>query len=94
MDILLQLQSARKNKSVYVCIENVPTSTLIRALIQLNFAAETLYMLPSVDDILHDSFYIAGFVDKAFCHRKVALSIPYGDYYRQACGPGEASGIG
>lgn len=93
MDILLQLQSARKNKSIYVCVENVPVSTLMRALTQLNFAMETLYMLPSVEDILHDNFYIAGFIDRTFCHRKAALSIPYGDYYRQACGPDEVSGI-
>lgn len=89
MDILLQLQSARKNKSIYVCVENVPASTLMRALTQLNFAMETLYMLPSVEDILHDNFYVAGFIDSTFCHRKAALSIPYGDYYRQTCGPGE-----
>ena len=89
MDILLQLQSARKHKTVYVCVEDVPVPTLMRALTQLNFAAETLYMLPTVDDALHDSFYIAGFVDKTFCNRKVTMSIPYGDYYRQTCGPGE-----
>lgn len=93
MDILLQLQSARKNKSVYVCVENVPTSTLMRAFAELNFASETLNIIPSIDDILHDSFYLAGFIDRTFCHRKVALSIPYGDYYRHAFGPGEASGI-
>lgn len=89
MDILLQLQSARKHKTVYVCVENVPVPTLMRALTQLNFAAETLYMIPAVDEALHDSFYIAGFVDKTFCNRKVAMSISYGDYYRQTCGPGE-----
>ena len=89
MDILLQLQSARKHKTVYVCVENVPVSTLMRALTQLNFAEETLYVLPVIEDALRDSFYIAGFVDKAFCNRKITMSISFGDSYRQTCGPGE-----
>lgn len=89
MDILLHLQSAKKHKTFYVCVENVPVSTLMRALTQLNFAEETLYVLPLVEDILRDSFFVSGFVDKAFCNRKVIKSIPYGDYYRQTCGPGE-----
>jgi hypothetical protein len=89
MDILLQLQSARKHKTIYACVENVPVSTLMRALTQLNFAEETLYVLPIIENALHDSFYIAGFVDKAFCNRKVSMSISFGDSYRQTCGPGE-----
>ena len=89
MDILLQLESARKHKTVYVCVENVPVSTLMRALSQLNFAEDTLYVMPLIENGLHDSFYIAGFIDKAFCNRKVTMSISYGDSYRQTSGPGE-----
>ena len=89
MDILLQLESARKHKTVYVCVENVPVSTLMRALSQLNFAEDTLYVMPLIENALHDSFYIAGFIDKAFCNRKVTMSISYGDSYRQTSGPGE-----
>lgn len=89
MDILLQLQSARKKKTFYVCVEDVPVSTLMHALTQLDFAEKTLYVLPSIEDVLRDSFYVAGFVDKTFCNRKVTMSIPYGDYYRHTCGPGE-----
>lgn len=89
MDILLQLQSARKNKTFYVCVENVPTNTLLRASVDLDFAKETLYVLPRIEEALNDSFYIAGFIDKTFCNRKVVLNISYDGFYRQACGPGE-----
>nr|DAX07564.1 MAG TPA: hypothetical protein [Microviridae sp.] len=32
MDILLQLQSARRKKTFYACVENIPTNTIMRAL--------------------------------------------------------------
>lgn len=93
MDILLQLQSARRNRTFYVCVENVPVNTLLRASIDLDFEKETLYALPRIEEVLNDSFYISGFIDKTFCNRKVTLNISYDGFYRQACGPGETSGI-
>lgn len=86
MDILLQLQSARKKKTFYVCVENLPVSTLLRALTELNFLSETLRALPLIEENLHDDFYVAGIVDKSFCNRKVTLTVPYDDFYRRACG--------
>lgn len=93
MDILLQLQSARKKKTFYVCVENVPVNVLLRAHLELNFAAETLRVLPLIEGELNDDFYIAGIIDKSFCNRKVTLTISYDDFYRQACGLGVASSI-
>lgn len=94
MDILLQLQSARKHKMLYGCVENVPARTLSHALTELNFAGITLKSLSIFEDALNDDFYIAGFVDKTFCNRKVAFTVSYDDFYRRACGLGEASSIG
>ena len=93
MDILFQLQSARKKKTFYVCVENVPVNVLSRAHLELNFAAETLRVLPLIEGKLSDDFYVAGIIDKSFCNRKVTLTISYDDFYRQACGLGEASSI-
>lgn len=89
MDILLQLQSARKNRTFYVCVEKVPVSTLMHAFVDLDFAKKTLYVLPHLEEELYDCFYIAGFVDRSFCNRKVVLSVSYDSFYCQACGPGE-----
>lgn len=93
MDILLQLQSARKKKTFYVCVENLPVNTLSRALLELNFLSETLRILPSIEEKLNDDFYVAGVIDQSFCNRKVTLTVSYDDFYRRACGLGEASSI-
>lgn len=93
MDILLQLQSARRKKTFYVCIENLPVNTLAQALLELNFLSETLRVLPFIEDKLHDDFYTAGVIDQSFCNRKVSLTMSYDDFYRRACGLGEASSI-
>nr|DAK81316.1 MAG TPA: hypothetical protein [Microviridae sp.] len=93
MDILLQLQSARKKKTFYFCVENLPVNTLSRALLELNFLSETLRTLPLIEEKLNDNFYVAGIIDKSFCNRKVTLTVSYDDFYRQACGLGEASSI-
>ena len=93
MDILLQLQSARKHKTIYGCIENVPVNNLSRALIELNFQKALLYSLPIFEKALNDYFYVAGIIDKSFCNRKVALTVPYDDFCRVACGPDGVSGI-
>lgn len=93
MDILLQLQSAKKHKMIYGCVEDVPSSTLLSAAIDLNFARDILFALPLFEEGLSDRFYVAGFTDKAFCNRQVALSVSYGDFRRRARGLGEASSI-
>ena len=93
MDILLQLQSARRKKTFYVCVESVPVNTLSRVLIESNFPSETLHALPLIEEKLNDDFYIAGIIDKSFCNRKVVLTISYDDFCRRACGLGETSSI-
>lgn len=93
MDILLQLQSARRKKSFYICVENVPVNVLLRAQLELNFSAEILRALPSIEEGLNDDFYVAGILDKSFCNRKVLLTISYDDFYHRACGLGETSSI-
>ena len=93
MDILLQFQSAKRNKAFYGCVENVPVHTLSRALTELDFANNSLKALPIFEEELNDSFYIAGIIDKTFCNRQVALTISYDDFRRRACGLGEASSI-
>jgi len=93
MDILLQLQSARKKKTFYVCVENLPVNTLLRALLELNFSSETLRALPLIEEKLNDDFYVAGLIDKSFCNRKVTFTVSYDDFHRRACGLGETSSI-
>lgn len=93
MDILLQFQSAKRNKAFYGCVENVPVHTLSRALTELDFEKNLLEALPIFEEELNDSFYIAGIIDRTFCNRKVALTISYDDFCRRACGLGEASSI-
>ena len=93
MDILLQLQSAKKHKMVYCCVEGIPSSTLSSAAIDLNFARDILFALPLFEEGLSDRFYVAGFVDRSFCNRKVALSVSYDDFRRRARGLGETSSI-
>ena len=93
MDILLQFQSAKKNKAFYGCVESVPVHTLARALTELDFENDLLKALPIFEEELNDSFYIAGIIDRVFCSRKVALTISYDDFCRRACGLGETSSI-
>lgn len=93
MDILLQLQSARKKKTFYVCVENVPVKSFLRAQLELNFSAEIIRVLPSIEEKLSDDFYVAGIIDKSFCDRKVSLTVSYDDFYHRACGLGETSSI-
>lgn len=93
MDILLQLRSARKKKTFYVCVERVPVNILLRAQLELNFSAEILRALPSIEEELNDDFYVAGIVDKSFCNRKALLTVSYDDFYHRACGLGETSSI-
>lgn len=93
MDILLQFQSAKRNKIVYGCVENVPVHTLSRALTDLDFTNDLLRALSLFEEDLNDCFYIAGIIDRSFCNRKVALTVTY-DYFRcHARGLGEASSI-
>ena len=93
MDILLQLQSARRKKTFYVCVESVPVNTLSRVLVESDFSSEMLYALPLIEEKLNDDFYVAGILDRSFCNRKVALTVSYDDFRRRACGLGEASSI-
>lgn len=93
MDVLIQFQSARKCKSIYCCVENVPVTTLSRLLTESDFVQDLLKALPFFEDKLNDSFYVAGIIDRVFCNRKVVLSVSYDDFCRQACGLGEASSI-
>lgn len=93
MDILLQLQSARRKKTFYVCVESVPVSSLSRAQLELDFLPKTLRILPFIEEELYDDFYLAGIIDKSFCNRTVTFTISYADFYRRACGLGEASSI-
>lgn len=93
MDILLQLQSAKKHKMIYGCIENVPASSLMSAFLELDFARDSLFALPLFEEGLSDRFYVAGFADKSFCNRAVTLSVSYDDFCRRARGLGETSSI-
>ena len=93
MDILLQLQSAKKHKMLYGCIENVPENSLMAALLNLDFARDSLFALPLFEEGLSDRFYVAGFADRSFCNRTVALSVSYDDFRRRARGLGETSSI-
>lgn len=93
MDILLHLQSAKWHKMIYGCVKDVPSSTLLSAAIDLNFARDLLFALPLFEEGLGDRFYVAGFSDKAFCNRKVALSVSYDDFRRRARGLGETSSL-
>lgn len=93
MDILLHLQSAKWHKMIYGCVEDVPSSTLLSADIDLDFARDSLFALPLFEEGLGDRFYVAGFSDRTFCSRKVALSVSYDDFRRRARGLGETSSI-
>lgn len=93
MDILLILQSARKHKMLYGCVENIPEKTLLAAFINLDFVRDSLFALPIFEESLNDRFYVAGIVDRSFCNRKVALSVSYDDFRRRARGLGETSSI-
>jgi len=93
MDILLHLQSAKWHKMLYGCVENVPENTLLSAFIKLDFSRDSLFALPIFEEGLNDRFYVAGFADRSFCNRKVALSVSYDDFRRRARGLGETSSI-
>lgn len=93
MDILILLQSARRHKIFYGCVENVPKHTLSHVFTETTFARDLLLALSFFEEKLNDSFYIAGYVDKSFCNRKVTLSISFDDFCRRACGLGETSSI-
>lgn len=90
MDILLQLQSARKNRTFYVKVLNIPYSTITR--FWAHFDPETVIrFLPKVDEAFHDSFYLAGIIDATFCKRKVLYNFSYSDFTGITCGLGGAS---
>ena len=88
MDILLQLQSARRNKTFFVKLENVPYTTVSRYL--SNYDLDILmYLLPKVEELMNDSFYLAGIIDAAFCKRKVLHTFSYSDLTGIVHGLGE-----
>ena len=93
MDILLQLQSARKNKTFYVKVLDIPCNTLCR--FWTNYDSDALIrFLPKVEDAFNDSFYLAGIIDATFCKRKVLYTFPYSDFTGITCGLGGASSNG
>lgn len=90
MDILLQLQSVRKNKAFYVKISGVPYNTIC------NFWSHSkpdtlLHFLPKVEEFFDDRYYIIGIIDATFCNRKVLYTFSYSDYTGITCGLGGAS---
>lgn len=88
MDILLQLHSARKNKTFFVKLENVPYTTVCRYL--SNFDLDIIMsLLPKVEELMNDSFYLAGIIDAAFCKRKVSHTFSYSDLTGIVYGLGE-----
>lgn len=90
MDILLQLQSARKNKTFYVKVLDIPCNTICR--FWTNYDSDTLIrFIPKVEDAFNDSFYLAGIIDASFCKRKVLYSFSYSDFIGITCGLGGAS---
>lgn len=90
MDILLQLQSARKNKTFYVKVLDIPYNTI--CLFWTNFdSGIMLRFLPKVEEAFNDSFYLAGIVDATFCKRKVLYVYSYSDFTGITCGLGGAS---
>ena len=92
MDILLQLQSARKNKTFYVKVLDLPCNTICR--FWTGFDSEAiLRFLPKVEESFNDSFYLAGIIDATFCKRTVLCTYSYSDFIGVTCGPGGASGI-
>lgn len=90
MDILLQLQSARKNKTFYVKVLDIPCNTISRFWADFSIDAVLLF-LPKVEEAFNDSFYLAGIVDASFCKRKVLYTYSYSDFIGITCGLGGAS---
>ena len=78
MDILLQLQSARKNKTFFAKLENVPYTTVSCYLRNYDFDI-IMYLLLKVEELMDDSFYLAGIIDASFCKRKVSHTFSYSD---------------
>lgn len=92
MDILLQLHSARRNKTFFVKLENMPYTTVSRYL--SNYDLDVIkYLLPKVEELMNDSFYLAGVIDSAFCKRKVSHTFSYSDLTGIVYGLGEASSL-
>ena len=91
MDILLQLQSARKNKTFYVKVLDIPCISICR--FWIDFDSETILprFLPKVEEAFNDSFYLAGIIDATFCKRKVLYTYSYSDFIGITCGLGGAS---
>ena len=90
MDILLQLQSVRRNKSFYVKVLDIPYNTICR--FWSNSTPDTLlHFLPKVEDFFNDRYYLTGIIDATFCKRKVLYSFSYSDYTGITCGLGGAS---
>lgn len=88
MDILLQLQSARKNKSFYVEISDLPCNTICRFWTDFHFKT-VLGFLPKVEETFNDSFYLAGIIDATFCKRKVLVTYSYSEFVGITSGLGE-----
>lgn len=90
MDILLQLQSARRNKTFYVKVLDIPCNTICR--FWTKFDSETVIrFLTKVEEAFNDSFYLAGIIDATFCKRKVLYTYSYSDFTGITCGLGGAS---
>lgn len=92
MDILLQLQSTRKFKAVYVKISDIPCNTINRLLTTFDFESMSRF-ISEVEESLDDNFYFAGIVDAFFCKRKVSCTYSYSDFTRITRGLGETSSI-
>lgn len=80
MDILLQFQSTRKQKSLFVKVEGVPFASLARFLRDFNYNNFFIHTVPMLEDRLNDTLCLCGFLDALFCNRKVILTISYSDF--------------
>lgn len=90
MDILLQLQSARKNRTFYVKVLDIPYTSVCRFLAYAD-PETVLRFLPKVEEAFIDRFYLAGIIDAAFCKRQVLYTYSYSDFTGITCGLGGAS---
>lgn len=90
MDILLQLQSIRKNKSFYIKVLDIPYNTICR--FWSNSKPDNLLrLLPQVEEAFCDRYYLTGILDATFSNRKVLYTFSYSDYTGITCGLGGAS---
>lgn len=95
MDILLQYLNIRKQRQQYIKVADVPCNSVyqsIHSVFKVGVHDKAMGFINCLRRTYKSEYMFVGIIDAQYCNRAVLTTLPYADFCRLACGPGEASG--